>query len=234
MVNLNNITNIKEDTRFAIREYGIYVETLSDIKRGIAIANPDTTKILCEYDTIDGAKEALSYFSPSVLVDSRIHASRPICFAEFAIVNKNGDFVEQSDDTMFFDYLNKQISDFNYSQTNRNYLEKTLDRYLVMEFDVNAASLSDIKKSKKIENVTSNTVVASFDNLEDAHAYLNDVHPFVNIDIDSNPKLPVTYTEYAIIDSELDGKILCEKGPDYCFRYVNKGTAAEEDMRAAL
>ena len=64
MVNLNNITRIKEDTLYAIREYGTNVSALSDIKRGISIEKPNTTKTICEYESLADAKEALSYFSP--------------------------------------------------------------------------------------------------------------------------------------------------------------------------
>ena len=221
MVNLTNITRIKDETLYAIREYGTNVKDLTDIKRGIAIERPHTTKTICEYKTLAEAKDALGYFSPTVLVDARIDAERPICFAEFAIVGKDGEIVEKADDTKFFNFLEQQIEDIYLTDASKAYLEKSLDRYVVRAYDICTDKLSDLKGGRLKGNVISNTFIASFDTLKDAADYLSEVHPVVNIDLDSNPKAPITYTAFVVIDAEDNRKVIREKGPDYCFKYVN-------------
>lgn len=232
MVNLNNITRIKKDTLYAIREYGTKVSTLTDIKRGIAISNPHTTKTISEYATLADAKDALGYFSPTILVDARIDPERPICFAEFAIVGKDGAIVEQADDTKFFNFLSQEIDDFNLTKDSKAYLEQSLDRYVVKEYEINTASLSDLKGGKRNYNIISKTAIASFKSFEEAKAYLTEVHPVVNIDIDSNPKMPITYSTFLVIDNEADGKILFEKGPEYCFKHVNNPASSAANRKS--
>ena len=221
MVNLTNITRIKDETIYAIREYGTNVKDLTDIKRGIAIERPNTTKTICEYETLTEAKEALSYFSPTVLVDARIDSERPICFAEFAIVGKDGSIVEQANDTKFFTFLQQQIEDIHLTDASKAYLEKSLDRYVVKAYDICTNTLCDLKGGRLKGNVISNTFIASFDTLKDATDYLSEVHPVVNIDIDSNPKAPITYTAFVVIDTANNRKVISEKGPEDCFKYVN-------------